>query len=290
VRPSLAHRAAAFVRLTHPFPSLLNGVATALIVLLAGAGPATAGRLGLAMALLQFAIGSANDVVDARRDAGRPDKPIASGLIGREAAVSAAVAFAAGGLVLSAPSGAATVAVAMLGLAVGLAYDLRFRGTAASWLPFAVGIPLLPVYAWLGATGGLPAGFLVLVPTAVVAGAALAVANALADIEVDRRAEAGSVALALGSQRAWRVHVVLLGLASVVAVASIPVLAGMGEREVASPSVLAGAAVALAGVALIAGGALLARDARTVARGWEVEAVGLTAVAVGWLLGVNLGP
>ena len=38
-------------------------------------------------------------------------------------------------------------------LGVGLLYDLRLRGTALSWFPFAVGIPLLPVYAWLGATG-----------------------------------------------------------------------------------------------------------------------------------------
>ena len=31
------------------------------------------------------------------------------------------------------------------------------KGTAWSWLPFAVGIPLLPVYGWLGAAGALPA-------------------------------------------------------------------------------------------------------------------------------------
>ena len=240
------------------------------------------------MTLMQFAIGTANDAVDARRDAGRADKPIATGFVRREEAIGAAVAFAAGGLALSAPSGAPAVAVAILGLAVGLVYDVRLRGTAASWVPFALGIPLLPVYAWLGATGGLPAGFLVLVPTAIVAGAGLAVANALADIEVDRRAESGSVALSLGKERAWRVHVVLLGLASVAAVASIPLLAGLGERPDAPQAAVAGAAIALAGGALIAGGALLARDPRTVARGWEVEAVGLTIVAAGWLVAVDL--
>jgi 4-hydroxybenzoate polyprenyltransferase len=279
---------AAFVQLTHPFPSLLNGAATSLIALLAGAEPATAGRLGVAMTLLQFAIGSANDAVDAARDAGRPDKPIAAGLVQREAAMAAAGTLAAGGLVLSAPSGLATVGVAVAGLAVGLAYDLRFRGTAASWLPFAAGIPLLPVYAWLGATGALPVGFLVLVPTAVVAGAGLAIANALADVEVDRRSEAGSVALALGSARAWRVHVILLALTSIVAVASIPILAGVGERAGAPSSMVAGAALAVLGAAVIAGGALLARDTRTAARGWEVEAVGLTVLAAGWLVGVEL--
>ena len=52
-------------------------------------------------------------------------------------------------------------------LAIGYGYDLAFKGTAWSWLPFAVGIPLLPVFGWLGATGGLPASFAVLLPVAV---------------------------------------------------------------------------------------------------------------------------
>ena len=35
-------------------------------------------------------------------------------------------------------------------IAIGLAYDLRLKGTAWSWLPFAVGIPILPVYRLAG--------------------------------------------------------------------------------------------------------------------------------------------
>ncbi|HEU0236513.1 MAG TPA: UbiA family prenyltransferase [Candidatus Limnocylindrales bacterium] len=255
----------------------------------AGAEPATAVRLGVAMTALQFSIGTANDAADAERDAGRPDKPIPAGLVARRTATWAAVAFAVIGLALTVPSGPATVAVGGLGLGVGLVYDLRFRGTAASWLPFAIGIPLLPVYAWLGATGGLPPAFAVLVPTAVVAGAGLAIANALADVDVDRRSGAGSVALALGPRRAWMVHAVLLGLASAVAVGSIPILAGVGERAADIARIGAGIGVALVGVALIAIGVALARPSRPGARGWEVEAVGLTAVAVGWIVGVDVG-
>jgi 4-hydroxybenzoate polyprenyltransferase len=258
------------------------------VALFAGAEPATAARLGLAMTVLQFSIGTANDVADAERDAGRTDKPIPTGLVRRRTASWAAAGFAVVGLALTIPSGPATVAVGGLGLGVGLVYDLRFRGTAASWLPFAIGIPLLPVYAWLGATGGLPAAFVVLIPTAVVAGAGLAIANALADVELDRRAGAGSVALALGARRAWTVHAVLLGLASVVAVGSIPILAGVGERAADPVRMGVGVGVALLGAAIIAVGAGLARRARSGARGWEVEAVGLTAVAVGWIVGVDV--
>jgi 4-hydroxybenzoate polyprenyltransferase len=286
VRPrgSPLDRAAGLVRLTHPFPSVLDGIATAALATLAGAVPSDAARLGIAMTLLQFAIGSTNDALDAERDAGREDKPIPSGLVGRRPAAVASIVFAAGGLVLSAVSGAATLGVALLGLATGLAYDLRFRGTSASWLPFAVGVPLLPVYAWVGATGGLTIEFAVLVPCAMLAGMGIAVANALADVERDRRVGVDSIARRLGPQRAWRIHAALLGAASAGALASVLALRGAGERGED-----VGVLVALAGVAIVAFGSRLAARSASVDRGWEVEAVGLAVLAVGWAVAIDLG-
>jgi 4-hydroxybenzoate polyprenyltransferase len=275
---------AGLVRLTHPFPSVLDGVATAALATLAGAGPADASRLGIAMTFLQFAIGSANDALDAERDAGRTDKPIAAGLVTRRTAAALSIVFAAGGLALSAASGAATVGIALIGLGTGLAYDLRFRGTAASWLPFAVGVPLLPVYAWVGATGALTVEFAVLVPCAMLAGMGIAIANALADVERDRRVGADSIARSLGPKRAWRIHAALLGAASAGALASVAALRGAGEGG-ADVGIL----VALVGVALVALGAWLAARPASVDRGWEVEAVGLAALAVGWVVAVGLG-
>ena len=109
---------------------------------------------------------------------------------------------AAGGLLLALLGGPGLVLVASLVLAIGVAYDLRAKGTTLSWLPFAVGIPLLPVYGWYGATGSLPGVFLVLVPAAANAGTALAIANAIVDMERDEAAGIGSIALALGARRA----------------------------------------------------------------------------------------
>ena len=61
-----------------------------------------------------------------------------------------------------------------------------FKGTAWSWLPFAVGIPLLPVFGWLGTTARrCPASFASCSRCAVLAGTALAIANARADVERD---------------------------------------------------------------------------------------------------------
>ena len=64
-----------------------------------------------------------------------------------------------GWLLLATPSGPGLLLVAGFGLAVGYAYDLVAKGTAWSWLPFALGLPLLPLFGWYGATGGLPAAW-----------------------------------------------------------------------------------------------------------------------------------
>ncbi len=204
-------RVGGLVRLTHPFPCLLDGLVVGIVAAIAGADLATAVRLGLAMTSLQASIGSLNDVVDAPRDVGRtPAKPIPGGLVSLRAAWLTVAVAAVLGVGLSVPSGAPTTGLAVVVLAIGYAYDLGFKGTAWSWLPFAVGIPLLPVYGWLGTTGELPPAFAVLLPTAVVAGAALAVSNALADIERDVAAGTDSVATRLGAGAAWAVQAILL--------------------------------------------------------------------------------
>jgi 4-hydroxybenzoate polyprenyltransferase len=236
------------------------------------------------MTALQFAIGSANDAADAERDAGRADKPIAGGLMTRRGAVIASIAFAVTGLVLSAPSGPPTLALAALGLAVGLAYDLRFRGTPASWMPFALGLPLLPVYAWVGATGALPVEFVVLVPCAVLAGIGIAIANALADVERDALAGMDSVARRLGPERAWRIHAAVLAAMSAGALSSLVALGGVGEGGLHAGVVLAGL-----GVAIVVLGIWLAGRRATVERGWEVEAGGMVLLAVGWFAAVGPG-
>lgn len=250
-----------------------------LAAAVAGAPPPVAGRLGLSMTLLQFAIGALNDVVDAPRDAlGRPGKPIPAGLVGRGTALGVAAASAAGGLALAAASGAGVAALAVAGLAIGAAYDLRARGTALSWLPLAVGVPLLPVYGWYGATGTLPAPFLVLVPAAAIAGASLAISNALADLERDTAAGTGSVAVALGARPAAVLVVVLQ--AAVVAIA-------VGAAAWAGAPAIRALAVAGAGVVPLGAAAMGLAAANGSPRrrqlAWEVLAVGDALLAAAWL-------
>lgn len=237
------------------------------------------------MVALQASIGALNDLIDSPTDAGRKrGKPIPSGLVA-PATARLVVAFGAvSGLVLAAPSGVGLLAIASAGLGVGFGYNLWAKGTAWSWLPFAVGVPLLPVFAWVGATGSVPTQFAVLLPAAVVAGAALAIANARADFERDVAAGHESVATRLGSDRAWWLSAALLVVVLLVAFGSLAL------RE--APPVALWAAMAAAGV--ISVGLGWARPATSSAarreRAWEIQAIGVALLAAAWLAGVgNLG-
>jgi geranylgeranylglycerol-phosphate geranylgeranyltransferase len=272
-------RAAGTVRLIHPFPSLLDGLLTAGLARLAGAGLEQAFVLGLAMFCLQASIGALNDLADIEHDRGqKPGKPLPRGLVSPGAARLVVAAGLAAGLGLSLAGGLVTVGVAIAGLAIGYAYDLGLKASRWSWLPFALGLPLLPVYAWVGATGAVPGAFLVLVPMAVIGGAALALANELADAERDRAADVRTAVGSLGRERAWRVG---LGLELIVAL-----VAGGSLVLDGAPVVAIGAADG--SIALLMIGLALSRSplAGTRERGWEAQAVALGCLALAWLGGL----
>ena len=279
-------------------------MATGALAALAGGAPATAATLALAMLGVQFAIGTTNDLADAGPDAVvRPAKPIPSGEVSRRTAVGVAVATAAVGLALAATRGPVTLAIAMAGLGMGLAYDLVLKPTPLSWLPFAVGIPLVPLFAWAGAAGGVPPGGLVLACLAVPAGAGIAVANALADLDGDRVAGTRTIATVLGSERAWRAATALLAGTYVAAVGMLLALGagpGAGPGPVLGPGLpgdggggavgddvvaAAGWAAIAAAAALVALGAWMGRGPAPSRRrmGWGIEAVGVAVLGCGWV-------
>jgi 4-hydroxybenzoate polyprenyltransferase len=186
------------------------------------------------------------------------------------------------GVGLSIVSGPILAILALVVLAIGYGYDVWFKGTAWSWLPFSVGIPLLPVFGWLGVTGGVPISFAILVPVAVVGGAALAIANARADSERDAAAGVESVALRLGERRSWAVNA---GLLVAVVAAAIVSLAVAGEAAAWTRALAFGAGVVIgAGIVLGWTGDSTRRE-----RAWELEAVGLGLLAVAWLAGIRTG-
>ena len=230
------------------------------------------------MTLLQFSIGALNDLRDRYTDArSKPDKPIPAGLVPVDGARIVTALSAGLGLLLAAASGLPVLVLAFAVLGIGGLYDLALKGTAWSWFPFAIGIPLLPVYGWLGAAGSLPVMFLVLVPVGVVEGAALAVANALVDEERDRAAAVSSIATALGRGASGAL---VLGLQAVVVVLALATSLVIGVP--ADWLVLVGGAGTL-----VLGGAAAAAPAgaspRRRSAAWTAQAVGAAVLGVGWI-------
>ena len=231
------------------------------------------------MVALQASIGALNDLVDAPSDAGRkPGKPIPAGHVTRTEA-RLIVALGAGvGVGLASLSSPALALLGIAILAIGYAYDLRAKGTAWSWLPFAVGIPLLPVFGWFGAEGTLPAAFGILLPVAVAAGAGLAIANARADWERDLRRRAGLRRHPPGAD------------ASLGGRGRAP---GWGRRSGARLRSGCAAVTPARSSPRYWQGRSWPRGSRSVVwldaarreRAWEIEAVGVALLAVAWLVG-----
>jgi 4-hydroxybenzoate polyprenyltransferase len=231
------------------------------------------------MTALQASIGAMNDVHDAPADAGRkPGKPIPAGLVSVRAAWIVVYAGAAIGFALAAIVDPWIVGLAVLVLTIGYSYDLVAKGTAWSWLPFAVGIPILPVYGWLGAAGSLPSFFTALVPMAVLAGAALAIANTRADLERDLAAGTVSAATRLGLEGSWRLHA---GLWATTAIVGLGWVVFRGVGLIGAAPVIAAAGLIAAVVAWSHRGSPSGRE-----RAWEFEAVATALALLAWLAAV----
>jgi 4-hydroxybenzoate polyprenyltransferase len=256
--------------------------------MLAGAPTATATRLAVAMFGIQCSIGALNDLVDERNDARqKPAKPIPSGLVGRRVALAVTAGGAIVGLVLSAVSGWATAVAGLAGLALGWVYDVRLSRTVLSWLPLSLALPLLPIHAWLGTAGTIPGGLLALVPVGILAGGGLALSNGLVDVERDASAGRPAAAVALGPGRAWVLHAVALACAAALAVGLAPVV--LPTSAVENVEVLRALRVGgiAGGIGLLVVGAvcLAARQPGIRERGWELEALGVAGLGIGWLAG-----
>ena len=235
------------------------------------------------MSCLQLSIGALNDVVDADRDARtKPAKPIPAGFVDRRVAGLVAGGLAVAGLGLAAAVRPEALALAAVVLAIGYGYDLVLKPSPVSWLAFAVGIPILPLFAWLGVGAPLPPSFGLLLPAAAVAGSGLAIGNTLVDVERDLAAAVRTLPVAIGREPAWRVHVALVVVLLAIA------FGGGAWLRAAGP----GLAVAFAGAVALAVGAVLVGHASAARRerGWELECVGTALLGLGWLVAIDAGP
>lgn len=206
--------------MVHPFPSVLVTAVTVAIAVFADpdGSRVTWAQLGVGMLLFQFSIGIMNDVVDAADDrASKPWKPIARGAFRRDRAALVAGMCAGAGLLVTITFPLEAWLVGAAGLACGLAYDVVLKRTVLSWLPYAIAIPLVPiwVYTALGAWDGLLWWAL---PLGALLGFSLHIANQLPDSDQDGRRGIRSAAQRVDARRAYGLAVGAFGIAASAAI------------------------------------------------------------------------
>ncbi|MFZ9386096.1 MAG: UbiA prenyltransferase family protein [Candidatus Limnocylindrus sp.] len=258
----------ALLRLAHPLPTLLNAVAAAALATVAGAGPSAAGLVALTMLGVHTCIGASNDYLDRHRDRGRPEKPIASGALPPSAGLLLSAVGITVGLVAAAQVSTLTFALAVTGALVGATYNVWLKHTALSWLPFALGVSIIPAFAWSTVSSVLPTPILTLSLISLPGGAALALQNSLADRALDLQSGMRSAAVRLGERTAF-------GLLALLHLVTLTALLAFAPGNT-SPATLAVAALLLAiGVACSATRSRWARQ-----RGWEISAAALAVAAL----------
>ena len=233
-------------------------------------------RLALLAGLLicnQYAAGALNDAVDAEADAAaNRGKPIQRGVISRRAVAIAAMVAGVASLAFGLALGPATFALAVVGLACAWSYDLWLKGTVWSALPFAVAVPVVPLFGY-GAAGRFPAVLWWAWPIGALLAVATHLADALPDVERDRATGVRGLATRLGVGRAAALAAVCYGAA--VAMALWSGLAA-GDR----PVVVAGAALAVVlGLAAVPAGARGPAGRRVA---YRLVLAGMAALALGW--------
>lgn len=151
----------------------------------------------------QLSVGWLNDFVDASLDGSvsRSDKPLVAGTLQRSA-LRAPIAIA---LILVVPLSILTAGFIgglahILAVASAHVYNLYLSRTVWSWLPYAISFGLLPLFVAQTASAALwpePAMILLFSLVGVIAH----LLNALPDIEIDRTAGKGGLAVSLGRQK-----------------------------------------------------------------------------------------
>ncbi|MFE2865683.1 UbiA family prenyltransferase [Embleya sp. NPDC059259] len=171
----------------HPGPTV---AVTALVTTLAAAAGRDAGGcvlVGAAVLSGQLSVGWCNDAVDAARDrsAGRTGKPVVAGLVGAERVALAARSALVVCLPLSFASGPAAGTAHLVGVGAAWAYNLGVKGTAWSWVPYAVGFAGLPAFVAFGLPGR-PGPTWWVVGAGALLGCGAHLADALPDLAGDR--------------------------------------------------------------------------------------------------------
>jgi 4-hydroxybenzoate polyprenyltransferase len=263
---SAGSRAWALVGSCHPEPVVaVTSIATALAV-------AAGGRWWLVLLAFlagQLSVGWSNDYIDRDRDraAARSDKPVATGLVSdRAVGVSALVALAAC-VPLSLLLGQGAGVAHLVAVAFAWGYNLVFKSSSLSPLPYVVAFGLVPSVVTLSVDGTMAPAWAT--AGGALLGASAHLTNTLPDLEDDVRLGVRGLPHRLGRRWSLRLAVVLLAAACLTLA-----IGPAGDVGAVAWALLGVAAVAIGGI-VVAAGRAQSRDAFRLVVLTAVVAVGL---------------
>ncbi|MGA8986685.1 UbiA family prenyltransferase [Aeromicrobium sp.] len=210
--------AAALIRASHPEPGIAVSLLAMILAVTWEASGGTTALIGVAAMTGQLTVGWSNDLIDRDRDqrSNRRDKPLATGVL-QPALVRGATALS-----LAATVGASLSLGVRPGLlhltlvATGWAYNLGFKRTVLSWLPYAVCFGGLPVVVSLAAREVAGPEWTIIAGALLGTGAHLV--NAVPDLEDDRRTGVVGLPHRLGARRSINLATALMLTGTVVTV------------------------------------------------------------------------
>ncbi|MGW9207081.1 UbiA family prenyltransferase [Embleya sp. NPDC055664] len=184
----------------HPGPTVAVTALTTGLARAAGRDARGCVLVGAAVLAGQLSVGWCNDAVDAERDraAERGGKPVAAGLVGADRVARAARRALVVCVPLSYASGPAAGTAHLVGVGAAWAYDLGVKGTAGSWVPYAIGFGSLPAFVAFGLPGR-PGPTWWIVGAAALLGCGAHLADALPDLAGDRATGVHGLPHRLGS-------------------------------------------------------------------------------------------
>jgi 4-hydroxybenzoate polyprenyltransferase len=233
------------------------------------------------MLCAQCAIGVTNDIFDRELDdSTKPWKPIPARLVAPATAIWLAALLIAATAAVAASFGRGSFALAMLGMACGLAYDVKLKRTVFSAVPYMIAIPTLPLWVWLTLDAWQPVMWW-LVPLGALIGLSLHLANTVPDIEGDAAHGVAGLPHRLGARSST-----LVAWASFAAALAMSVLLAAFvayDLRVYVPVLIVGVA------ALAASGGVYAARQDTFAMQFGFSALSFASaiLAVGWLAAVT---
>lgn len=210
------------LRACHPDACAAVTAVAVLLGIAAGGRGIVLALIGAAVLAGQLCVGWLNDFLDADRDtnAARADKPIAAGRLDRRVAGRAAAIAGVACVPLSLATGVLAGSLHIIAVGSALCYDLGWKATRWSLVPYLVSFGLLPVFVLLASQPITPPWWL---PAAgALLGGGAHFANVLPDLADDLAAGVRGLPHRLGERASRWCAAALLLTASLVLVIGPP--------------------------------------------------------------------